>query len=132
MHGGASGANDSIWFDGTCPVHNRRNHIIWSNEAGQCGIRYQMRLKVQVCGGTVCADKNGTLHVDGAESAVLLLAIRIILHRQYGELRIGVVLLVLIGVNLPRAGIPGWPLICSALLLLLTEPAVRWFRSLEK
>ena len=42
------------------------------------------------------------------------------------------ILLVLIGINLPRAGIPGWPLVCSALLLLLTEPAVRWFRSLEK
>ena len=42
------------------------------------------------------------------------------------------ILLVLIGINLPRAGIPGWPLVCSALLLLLTEPAIRWFRSLEK
>ena len=47
-------------------------------------------------------------------------------------LLLNAILLVLIGINLPQAGIPGWPLVCSALLLLLTEPAVRWFRSLEK
>lgn len=40
--------------------------------------------------------------------------------------------LVMIGINISGVGIPNWPLFAAALLLLLAEPVVIWFRSLEK
>lgn len=76
LHGSSSGNGDTIWFDGACPVFNRRNVIIWENSEGRSGIRYQMRLKAELCSGTVTADKNGTLHVADADSVTLFLAIR--------------------------------------------------------
>ncbi|MBR2374241.1 MAG: UDP-N-acetylmuramate dehydrogenase [Lentisphaeria bacterium] len=47
-------------------------------------------------------------------------------------LLLNAVLLFIIGINLPGAGIPGWPLMVSALLLLLVEPFILWFGSLKK
>ena len=76
LHGSASGSGDSIWFDGECPVFNRRGVIVWQNKEGRPGIRYQMRLKTSVCGGTLSAGADGTLRVEGADSAVLMLSIR--------------------------------------------------------
>ena len=47
-------------------------------------------------------------------------------------LLLNAIFLVIIGVNLGNAGIPGWPLWAAAVLLLLAEPAFAWLRSLEK
>lgn len=76
IRGAASGSDDSIYFNGECPVLNRRNRIVWRNTENRPGIRYQMRLKALHQGGTVSADGTGTLHVAEAESVTLLLAIR--------------------------------------------------------
>ena len=76
IRGTASGSDDSIYFNGECPVFNRRNRIVWRNGENRPGIRYQMRLKALHQGGTVSADETGKLHIAEANSVTLLLAIR--------------------------------------------------------
>ena len=76
LHGSSSGRGDSIWFDGECPVFNRRGVIVWRNNEGRPGIRYQMCLKASADGGTVSAGEDGMLRVAGADSVTLLLSIR--------------------------------------------------------
>ena len=76
IHGTSAGAGDSIFFNGECPVFDRRNRIVWRNAEGRPGIRYQMRLKAIPEGGTATASEDGTLCVSSADSVILLLAIR--------------------------------------------------------
>ena len=76
LRGTAGAEADSVFFNGECPVHDRRNKIIWRNDAGRPGIRYQMRAKVLNSGGTLAAGPDGTLHLTGADSAMVLLSIR--------------------------------------------------------
>lgn len=47
-------------------------------------------------------------------------------------LLLNAVLLFIIALNIPQVGIPGWPLLVSAILLLLVEPVTLWLRCLEK
>lgn len=76
IRGTAGAEGDSVFFNGECPVHDRRNKIIWRNEDGRTGIRYQMRAKVLHSGGTLVPSPDGTLHVSGADTATVLLSIR--------------------------------------------------------
>ena len=76
LRGTGGAAGDSVFFDGECPVHDRRNKIIWRNDDGRPGIRYQMRAKVLNCGGILAAEPDGTLRVSGADTATVLLSIR--------------------------------------------------------
>ena len=76
IRGGCSGEGDSIFFNGECPVFDRRNQVVWRNEEGRPGIRYQIRLKAVAEGGTVAATAEGALQVAAADSVILLLAIR--------------------------------------------------------
>ena len=76
IHGTGAGAGNSIWFNGECPVFNRRNRIVWRNADGRTGIRYQMRLHAIPEGGSAVASADGTLCVSSADSVTLLLAIR--------------------------------------------------------
>ena len=76
LRGVASGLNDSIYFNGECPVFNRNNKIVWRDGENRPGIRFQMRLKALQCGGTVSVGGTGKLHIAEADSVTLLLAIR--------------------------------------------------------
>ena len=76
IHGSSMGEGDCIFFNGECPVFDRRDRIVWRNEDGRSGIRYQMRLKAVSGDGSVTASADGTLRVAAASSVILLLAIR--------------------------------------------------------
>ena len=76
LRGSAGAEADSVFFNGECPVHDRRNKVVWRNDDGRPGIRYQMRAKVLNSGGTLAAGPDGILHISGADSATVLLSIR--------------------------------------------------------
>lgn len=75
IHGKSSSVDGDIVFDGECPVYDRRDEVIWKDEQGRTGIRYRMRLRALVKGGSA-ASENGVLKIEGADSVTLLLAIR--------------------------------------------------------
>jgi len=70
---GTDGAD--LFLNGTCPVHARRDLIVQTDDAGRSGVRFQIRVRVLAEGGSVSAG-GGRIAVSGADSAVLLLAIR--------------------------------------------------------
>ncbi len=77
IHGTFGGQDDSIWFNGKCPIYARTTTLIWEETYhGKAGISFQVRLKAMPEGGTVSVAENGMLRVENADSAVLLLAIR--------------------------------------------------------
>ena len=76
IRGSSAGEGDCIFFNGECPVFNRRNRIVWRNSEDRPGICYQMRLKAESAGGSVTVLPGGTLRVTAADSVLLLLAIR--------------------------------------------------------
>lgn len=75
IHGQAASLGKDIVFDGECPVHDRRDQIIWKDEQGRTGICYRMQLRAMAKGGTVLSE-NGVLKIEGADSVTLLLSIR--------------------------------------------------------
>ena len=75
IHGKSSSVDGDIVFDGECPVYDRRDEVIWKDEQGRTGIRYRMRLRALVKGGSAVSE-NGVLKIEGADSVTLLLAIR--------------------------------------------------------
>ena len=75
LRGQASALGDSLIFDGECPVHDRRDKIVWCNEDGRTGIKYQMRLQIIAENGVV-QPQDDMLCVQNADAVTLLLAIR--------------------------------------------------------
>ncbi len=75
IRGQAASLNGDIVFDGECPVHDRRDEIVWKDDQGRTGIRYRMHLRALSEGGSLCSE-NGVLKVEGADSVTLLLSIR--------------------------------------------------------
>ena len=75
LRGNSSASGDTLIFDGECPVHDRRDKIVWRDEAGRTGIKYQMRLQVAVENGNVTA-QDGRLVVRNADAVTLYLSIR--------------------------------------------------------
>ncbi len=74
LNGAAASAGDSIVFDGECPVHDRRDKIIWRNSEGQTGIRFRMQAAAVTDGSVESA--GGILNVKDTTRAVLCIAIR--------------------------------------------------------
>ena len=66
---------DDLFLNGVCPVHARRDRIVQADDAGRSGIRFQIRARVLAEGGSVSTGE-GRIAVTGADSAVLLVAIR--------------------------------------------------------
>lgn len=64
-----------LFLNGVCPVYARRDRMVQTDDAGRSGIRFQIRARVLAGGGSVSAE-GGRLTVTGADSAVLLVAIR--------------------------------------------------------
>ena len=75
IHGQAASLGKDIVFDGECPVHDRRDQIIWKDEQGHTGICYRMHLKAMAEGGSILSE-NGVLKIEGADSVTLILSIR--------------------------------------------------------
>ena len=75
IRGKSSASGDILIFDGECPVHDRRDKIVWRDETGRTGIKYQMRLQVAVENGNVTA-QDGCLVVRNADAVTLYLSIR--------------------------------------------------------
>ena len=76
LHGESSACGSTLVFNGECPVHNRRNTIVWRKPDGMAGIAFQMRLQVITDGGVVTANEDGTLQISEANEVMLFLSIR--------------------------------------------------------
>ena len=75
LWGKSSASGNTLIFDGECPVHDRRDKIVWHDDSGRTGIKYQMRLQIVAENGTVLAE-DGAIRVENADSVTLFLSIR--------------------------------------------------------
>lgn len=79
MAGTHGGKEDTVWFNGHCPLSCRYNHALtqWSESfRGPGGVNFSMRLKAYARGGKVTVGANGLMRVDGADEVTLALALR--------------------------------------------------------
>ena len=76
LHGKSFACGNTLVFNGECPVHDRRNTIVWRRADGVGGIAFQMRLQVVAGEGVVTANDDGSLQISGADEVVLLLSVR--------------------------------------------------------
>ena len=74
MRGGIAEENGELVFSGNAPWYNRRETLHWTSPEGKPGTPLEIRLSCRTSGGsTVC--KDGFIHVNQADSAVLYLTI---------------------------------------------------------
>lgn len=76
LQGNAGNNANEIFFDAVCPIHDRRNKIIWQDENGGTGIKFRMHLKISNKNGEVIPNNDGSVTVKNADSVTLYLAIR--------------------------------------------------------
>ena len=76
LRGKSSACGNTLIFNGECPVHDRRNTIVWQRDDGIGGIAFQMRLQIVADGGVVSPDEDGILQVSGANEVILFLSVR--------------------------------------------------------
>ncbi len=75
IHGISGSDGAMIFFDGECPVYDRRDIITWQDEQGRTGIKYRMLAGAVVKGGSQTS-ANGILKVTNADHAIIYIAIR--------------------------------------------------------
>lgn len=75
LQGQASSSGNTIFFDGACPVYNRKGEIIWRNAQGRTGVKFRMQAKIELKDGRLEA-AGGRIKACDTTHAVLYIAIR--------------------------------------------------------